>query len=128
MMTSTAEYQLRKLEELGVTMSEIEQYISETLNITEAKVKQIINDAAYQSVKNDNEIAEKSGIKPPYHNLTQTILLGIVATNNEIRNICSSMASTANKMFEHALDQAYLSVSSGAISMSEAVKTAVNDL
>ena len=25
MMTSTAEYQLRKLEELGVTMSEIEQ-------------------------------------------------------------------------------------------------------
>ena len=128
MMTSTAEYQLRKLEELGVTMSEIEQYISETLNITEAKVKQIINDAAYQSVKNDNEIAEKSGIKPPYHNLTQTILLGIVATNNEIRNICGSMASTANKMFEHALDQAYLSVSSGAFSMSEAVKTAVNDL
>lgn len=57
MMTSTAEYQMRKLEELGVTMSEIEKYIAETLNITEAKVRHIINEAAHQSVEKDNELS-----------------------------------------------------------------------
>ncbi len=129
MMTSTAEYQMRKLEELGVTMSEIEKYIAETLNITEAKVRHIINEAAHQSVEKDNEIAKAAGQQIPNDiNLTQAILNGIVSTNNELRNICNSMASAANKTFEHVLDQAYLSVSSGAFSMSEAVKTAVNDL
>lgn len=52
----------------------------------------------------------------------------IRSTNAEIRNICKSMASAENKAFEHALDQAYLSVSSGAFSLTNAVKTAVNDL
>ena len=51
MMTSTAEYQMRKLEELGVSMLEIEQAISEVLNITDTKVKEIIRDSSYQSVQ-----------------------------------------------------------------------------
>lgn len=127
-MTSTAEYQIEKLEELGVTMGEIERYISETLNITEAKVKKIITDAAYQSVEIDNEMAKAAGMNPPHPDLKQTILLGIASTSNELRNICNSMASATNKVYEHVLDQAYLAVSSGAFSSADAVKTAVNDL
>jgi hypothetical protein len=128
MMTSTAEYQMHKLEELGVSMSEIEQAISEVLNITDTKVREIINDSSYQSVQKDNDMAKAAGVKPPHPDLTQAILNGIRSTNTEIRNICNSMASAANMAFEHALDQAYLSVSSGAFSFADAVKTAVNDL
>lgn len=128
MMTSTAEYQMRKLEELGVTMNEIERYISETLHITEQKVKSIIMEASYRSIEKDNEMAKATGVETPHPNLTQAILSGIVSTNNELRNICNSMASAANKAFEQALDQAYLSVSSGAFSLGDAVKMAVNDL
>ena len=128
MMTSTAEYQMHKLEELGVSMSEIEQAISEVLNITDTKVKEIIHDSSYRSVQKDNDMAKAAGIEPPHPDLTQAILNGIRSTNTEIRNICNSMASAANMAFEHALDQAYLSVSSGAFSFADAVKTAVNDL
>lgn len=128
MMTSTAEYQIHKLEELGVSMLEIEQAIAETLNITDTKVKEIIHDSSYKSVKKDNDMAKAAGVEPPHPDLTQAILSGIRSTNVEIRNICNSMASAANKAFEHALDQAYLSVSSGAFSFADAVKTAVNDL
>lgn len=128
MMTSTAEYQMHKLEELGVSMLEIEQAISEILNITDTKVKEIINDSSYRSVKKDNDMAKAAGVEPPHPDLTQAILNGIRSTNTEIRNICNSMASAANMAFEHALDQAYLSVSSGAFSFADAVKTAVNDL
>lgn len=128
MMTSTAEYQMRKLEELGVSMLEIEQAISEVLNITDTKVKEIIRDSSYQSVQKDDDMAKAAGVEPPHPDLTQAILNGIRSTNTEIRNICNSMASAANMAFEHALDQAYLSVSSGAFSFADAVKTAVNDL
>lgn len=128
MMTSTAEYQMRKLEELGVSMLEIEQAISEVLNITDTKVKEIIHDSSYRSVQKDNDMGKAAGIEPPHPDLTQAILNGIRSTNTEIRNICNSMASAANMAFEHALDQAYLSVSSGAFSFADAVKTAVNDL
>lgn len=128
MMTSTAEYQMHKLEELGVSMLEIEQAISEVLNITDTKVKEIIHDSSYRSVQKDNDMAKAAGIEPPHPDLTQAILNGIRSTNTEIRNICNSMASAANMAFEHALDQAYLSVSSGAFSFADAVKTAVNDL
>lgn len=128
MMTSTAEYQMHKLEELGVSMFEIEQAISEVLNITDTKVKNIIRDSSYQSVEKDNAMAKAAGVDPPHPDLTQAILNGIHSTNAEIRNICNSMASAANRAFEKALDQAYLSVSSGAFSFADAVKTAVNDL
>ena len=128
MMTSTAEYQMHKLEVLGVSMLEIEQAISEILNITDTKVKEIINDSSYRSVKKDNDMAKAAGVEPPHPDLTQAILNGIRSTNTEIRNICNSMASAANMAFERALDQAYLSVSSGAFSFADAVKTAVNDL
>lgn len=128
MMTSTAEYQMHKLEELGVSMLEIEQAISEVLNITDTKVKEIIHDSSYRSVQKDNDMAKAAGVEPPHPDLTQAILNGIRSTNAELRNICNSMASAANMAFEHALDQAYLSVSSGAFSFADAVKTAVNDL
>lgn len=128
MMTSTAEYQMRKLEELGVSMLEIEQAISEVLNITDTKVKEIIRDSSYQSVQKDDDMAKAASVEPLHPDLTQAILNGIRSTNTEIRNICNSMASAANMAFEHALDQAYLSVSSGAFSFADAVKTAVNDL
>ena len=128
MMTSTAEYQMKKLEELGASMNEIKQKIAEVLDITDAQVNEIISKSSYRSVQADNDIARKAGIEPPYPDLTQAILNGISSTNAEIRNICNSMASAANKAFEHALDQAYLSVSSGAFSFADAVKTAVNDL
>lgn len=128
MMTSTAEYQMHKLEELGVSMSEIEQAISEVLNITDTKVMEIIRDSSYRSVQKDNDMAKAAGGEPPHPDLTQAILNGIRSTNAEIRNICNSMASAANMAFEQALDQAYLSVSSGAFSFADAVKTAVNDL
>lgn len=128
MMTSTAEYQMHKLEELGVSMLEIEQAISEVLNITDTKVKEIIRDSSYRSIQKDNDMAKAAGVEPPHPDLTQAILNGIRSTNTEIRNICNSMASAANMAFEHALDQAYLSVSSGAFSFADAVKTAVNDL
>lgn len=128
MMTSTAEYQMHKLEELGVSMLEIEQVISEVLNITDTKVKEIIRDSSYRSIQKDNDMAKAAGVEPPHPDLTQAILNGIRSTNTEIRNICNSMASAANTAFERALDQAYLSVSSGAFSFADAVKTAVNDL
>ncbi|ENY87768.1 hypothetical protein HMPREF1094_00219 [[Clostridium] innocuum 2959] len=128
MMTSTAEYQMHKLEELGVSMLEIEQAISEVLNITDTKVKEIIHDSSYRSVQKDNDMAKAADVEPPHPDLTQAILNGIRSTNAELRNICNSMASAANMAFEHALDQAYLSVSSGAFSFADAVKTAVNDL
>ncbi len=128
MMTSTAEYQMHKLEELGVSMLEIEQAISKVLNITDTKVKEILRDSSYQSVQKDNDMAKAAGVEPPHPDLTQAILNGIRSTNAEIRNICNSMATAANMAFERALDQAYLSVSSGAFSFADAVKTAVNDL
>lgn len=77
MMTSTAEYQMRKLEELGVSMLEIEQAISEVLNITDTKVKEIIHDSSYRSVQKDNDMGKAAGIEPPHPDLTQAILNGI---------------------------------------------------
>ena len=100
MMTSTAEYQMRKLEELGVSMLEIEQAISEVLNITDTKVKEIIRDSSYQSVQKDDDMAKAAGVEPLHPDLTQAILNGIRSTNTEIRNICNSMASAANMAFE----------------------------
>lgn len=134
-MTSTADYQLLKLKELGVATAEIQKYIAETLNITESKVSEIIKNSSYKSVEYDNEIfkdAYEEGVTSSFNpnklNLTNLILDGINSTNTEISNICKSMVNAANTSYINALDQAYLSVSSGAFSYDSAVKSAVESI
>lgn len=134
-MTSTAQYQFDKLKELGLLQQEVQKELAELLNISEDKVSKIIQESSYKSVDSDNEIYKKAyekgkilNFNPNYDNLTSAILSGISATNGEIRNICMSTANAANKAFTDVLDNAYLSVSSGAFSYADAVRVAVNNL
>ena len=133
--TSTAQHQLNRLKAMGVQYDEVQKMLSEKLELSMKKISEIISESSYGSVERDNVIFKEAHDKGIVHHfnydkegLKKIILEGIASTEKEIRNICKTSATTSQSMLTKYLDQVYMSVSSGAFSQQEAVKTAVNDL
>lgn len=133
--TSTAEHQLNRAKALGLQYKEVKKRIADILEISESRVSDIITEASYGSLDQDNVIFEEAYEKGIIHKFSydaagmkNIILSGIKSTNGEIRNICKSTAKTAKKLLGNAMDVTYLSIQSGAFSQQEAIKMAVNDV
>lgn len=133
--TSTAEHELNRAKALGLQYDEMQRILAEKLEISSKEISGIISEASYGSVDNDNVIFREAYEKGIIHRfnydedgLKQIILAGIKSTSGEIKNICKTTAITAQNIMIKYIDQVYMSVSSGAFSQQEAIKTAINDI
>lgn len=133
--TSTATHQLNRAKALGLQYDAMKKKMAEIMKISEKKVAEIITQASYGSVGEDNVIfkeAYEKGIIQKFNydeaGLAKIILSGIESTNGEIKNICKTTAKTAKKLLSDTLDMTYLSVQSGAFSQQDAVKLAVDTI
>lgn len=134
-MTSTASYQLEQLKALGVSNERINEYMSKALKISKKQAEQLISNSVYKSIKNDNvifkEAFEKGLIASFSYDETKfkdLIVEGVIATRNDLTNICNTTAKTAQAKFIEAMNSVYLQVSSGAFSMDQAVNNVVTKL
>lgn len=142
MLTSTAEWQLYKANQLTISSREVKRRISQKLKISEKEVKDLYTDAVREAIREDEKIykiAMADGIlsgeyREKLTNYTRSAAFsnalkkGLKNTNGLLRNLTNSAAAAANRQLSDALDLAYLEVASGAFTPHEAVFKAVQKL
>lgn len=127
-----AEWQMKKLEAMGMVREEIVKRLSAETGKTEAELKRIIRISGIETLKSDDEVYRRAGLSPPPLSasiaLQQTIEAGYQKTLKEFRNLTATTANTATKQFEDALDQSWLRVVSGGFAPEESIRMAVKSL
>ena len=142
MLTSTAEWQLVKANQLTLSSREVKRRIAAKLKTSEKAVKELYTDAVREAVREDEKIykiAMADGILSGDYwekltNYTRSAAFsnalkrGLKNTNGLLRNLTNSAAAAANRQLSDALDLAYLEVSSGAFTPQKACFKAVQKL
>lgn len=128
-MVSTAQYQIMKLQQLGLQTDYINQMLAQLLGVSEEQVAQIMSDSAYESIREDMKIYQEADMLDGRTvDLTEQVKAGTNALKGELTNLCQTTVQTANKRYMDLLDKAYLSVSSGLLSPQQATDQAIKEL
>ncbi|MDO4541487.1 MAG: phage minor capsid protein [Bacillota bacterium] len=130
--TDTAQWQLAKLEQMGVLEDEILRLLSETTEKSRNELIALFDEAATATLAADDAVFIAAGYSPlPLKNnpfMQQIIWAGLERTNGTFENLTKTTANTAARQFENILDKAHLQVISGAFSYQEAIKGGIKDL
>lgn len=127
-----AQWQYRKLIEMGNCHGWIMQALTARTGKTRAEIERMMEEAGFKAIKQDAAIYKRAGLSPPELAASpalQAVLIdGIRNTEGLFENLTGTTANTATRQFERALDRAWLQVQSGAFSQNEAIRTAIKDL
>lgn len=127
-----AEWQYKKIIEMGMVHEDILKRISSITGITTKQLETLMEEAGAQAIRADDRIYKKAGLNPQPVNASptlQTVLAaGLEKTNGLFKNLTSTTANTATKQFENALDRAYMKITTGAFDYNSVIRTAVKDL
>ncbi len=128
----SADYQNRKLRDVGVLQDEILKALSAVTKKSEAELRKMMQDAGSLSLKADERVYAAAGLEVPSikdsEPLKAILNAGYKATAQTMRNICRTTARTATKQFEDALDVAWLKVHTGAFDSNTAIRDAIKTL
>ncbi len=128
----SAEFQYRKLKEMGHVHDEILKRLSKLTGKTKRELETMMFEAGYESIKFDDKIYKKAGLSPkPIEQSTalmSALESGIKNTNGLFENLTRTTANTATKQFENILDNAYMQITTGAFDYNTAIRNAIKDL
>lgn len=128
----SAEWQYKKLLEMGGVHNDIMKKLSKMTGKTKHQLERLMHEAAQKSLQFDDKIYKSAGLSPTP--ITQSPALmnvlntGIDNTNGLFENLTKTTAKTATKQFEHALDNAYMQVTSGAFDYNTAIRNSIKNL
>lgn len=131
-LTSTDKWNLMVLQEAGFLLEDIQKEISKATPYMEAEIKAAMEDAGVTALEYDDSIYRKAGLNPvplvqsPY--LINIMQRDFEATLGEWKNFTRTTARAAQKTFIRACDTAYHQAITGAISPSQAVREALEDI
>jgi hypothetical protein len=142
-VSGTTEYQLRRLQEIGLFNKDLKKKISQITGLSEKEINKIFKDAGKTNLVADKSLFEQVGMEyvpfsksPEMSNLTKIFAMKV---SNELNNITQTMAFvSSNKMlngvvpvqkyFVDALDLQFNGVQSGLITFDEAINNVVQDM
>ncbi|QIB68258.1 phage capsid protein [Aminipila butyrica] len=128
----SAEYQLKKLQDMGLLHNEIIRLLSKSSGIAEKEIKRLMKEAGATALKTDDSIYRKAGLDPTPLDanpaLQAVMASGIKKTGGLFKNLTNTTANTATKQFERALDRAYMQITSGAFDYNSAIRMVIKDL
>lgn len=128
----SAEFQYKKLIEMGNIHEEIMHSLSQLTPYTRKEIEQLMEDAGAKAIRADDEIYEQAGLKPTPLGQSPALLdvldSGIKNTNGLFENLTRTTARTGSKQFEQILDRAYVQITTGAFDYNTAVRSAVKEL
>lgn len=131
-MTSSAAWQAQRLSESGMLFEEILERLVPLTGRTKAALRQQFEAAGVKALNFDKSIYRAAGLPDIPLNLSPAMLKilqdGIAHTNAEMYNLISTTAQTGQEAFVNAADNAFMQVSSGAMSYQQAVRAAVHDV
>lgn len=129
---------IRALRSHGISQQEIERAIRRTTNISETKLKELLDDVVERNQKYYTEVIDIAKVTAPETLLDAATVDAIRAqTLDTLRNITASMGFLVDngltmlppaRAYQWALDSAVLQIQSGAISYNQAIRGAVKQL
>ena len=129
---------IRALRSHGISQQEIERAIRRTANISEKKLKELLDDVVERNQKYYSDLIDIAGLTAPQTLVSSADIDAIRRQTEEtFRNITQSMAFLVDngrtllapaRAYQWALDNAVLQVQSGAINYNQAIRYAVKQL
>lgn len=132
LLTSSDRWRIQILRDAGYLLKDITAELSKITNRQEKEIKAAMEEAGVKALEYDHKIYEAAGLSPiPLTQSPQLIRLmerNMDATMGEWENYTRTTAEAAQRLFINECDNAYHLVSSGAVSYTQAVKEAVNNV
>lgn len=132
LLTSSDRWRIQILQDAGYLLEDITAELSKITNRQEKEIKAAMEEAGVKALEYDHKIYEAAGLsQTPLTQSPQLIRLmerNMNATMGEWENYTRTTAEAAQRLFINACDNAYHLVSSGAVSYTQAVKEAVNNV
>lgn len=131
-LTALDKWQIEVLQDAGYLLEDIQKKIAEATGRMQEEIAEAIEDAGVRAIEYDDEIYKKAGLNP--QPLTQSPHLVRLLqdtyeqTMGEWRNFTATTAEEAQKLFIRLCDEAYYKAMSGTVSMSQAVREALEEL
>ena len=132
LLTATDKWNIETLQQLGFLLEEIQIEISKATGLAKTEIREAMEEAGVKTIEYDMEIYKNAGISTG--SLTQSPELVRImqryyeATMGEWENITRTTAEAAQRLFIKVCDNALSQVLTGAMSPSQAVREAVNEL
>ena len=132
LLTATDKWQIEVLQEAGYLLEDIQKELADKTKKQVKEIQEAMEDAGVQALQWDDKIYQADGLSPvPL--LQSPALMRIMqrnyeATAGEWRNFTRTTANEAQRFFINQMDNAYNMVVSGAVSYTEAVRDAINDV
>lgn len=142
-MTSTAEYQINRLRQLGLSDAYIQEQIQTYLKISDEEMDRILNDVVKNQYEKFGAIYEDVGLaQKPFgdHVAIQTVIsAALTQTGDTFKNISQSLGFAVQKngktevlpvaeYYQQTLDNAILGIATGAFDYNSALKRAVKEM
>lgn len=142
-VTRTADYQINRLHELGISKRVIKKYIQEALKLSKKEINHIYKDAIRQGYAEDESLYKATG-KPfvrfeNNEDLQQTIRAIKNQTENKLYNLSNSMGfiksdngknvfTPLTQYYQDVLDKNVSGILNGAIDYNTAIKNTVQEM
>ena len=132
LLTQTDRWQILVLQDAGYLLEDIQKEIAKKTKLQEQEIKDAMISSGITAIDYDNAIYEAAGLSPlplmqsPY--LMRIMERNYQATLGEWRNFTRTTANVAQQLFIQTVDKAYHMTASGAISYTQAVREAINEV
>lgn len=131
-LTATDKWNIETLQEAGYLLEDIQQDIADKTKLQTAEIKAAMEEAGVTALEYDDITYKAAGLStvPLWEspNLVRLMQRNYEATLGEWDNFTRSTATEAQKTFIQACDKAYNNTMTGAMSYTQAVKEAVEDV
>lgn len=127
-----AAWQVQRLAESGGLYKDIIKKISRLTGISQKELRKLFKEAGVRTMKYDDAVYIKAGLKPIPLNMSPAMVnalaAGLEKTGGILRNLTMTTATTGQEAFLKAADLAYMQVSTGAMSYTQAIEQAVRTM
>lgn len=132
LLTAQDKKQIKVLQDSGDLLEDILKEIAKKTKLQQEEIKEAFEDAGIKCISYDDKIYEQAGLSPislwASPNMVRIMQRNYEATLGEWYNFTRTTADESQKAFINAMDKAYNLTSSGAVSYTQAVKEAINDI
>lgn len=118
--------------EMGFLYQDIVRLVAEYNNTSFEEINRIFYEAGEKSLKFDDKIYKEAGLNPvplkSSKSIKQIMNATILKTAGNLQNLCMTTANTSQTQFYNAINRAYMEVSTGVKSYSQAIIDVISDI
>ena len=119
-------------QEMGYLYEDIIKLVAEYNNTTVEEVNRIFYEAGEKSLKFDDKIYKEAGLQPlplqQSESIKQVMNAAINRTAGNLQNLCKTTANTAQTQFYNSINMAYMEVSTGVKSYTQAIIDTIRNI